>query len=81
LKETKVLQEKLIVARVALQYLHSNNLMPEALMVGAKNLLAFRDFASFFGNVEYYDWRRHDEYLRWSGLRAGLMEDADIDVA
>jgi hypothetical protein len=80
LKEAKVLQEKLIVARVALQYLHSKNLLPEPLMQEAKSLLAFREFASYWGNVEYYDWRRNDEYLRWSALHAELMKDADVDV-
>jgi hypothetical protein len=81
LKEAKVLQDKLIVARVALRYLHSNNLMPEPLMQEAKTILWFRDFATWYGNVEYIDWNRHDEHLRWTALRAELMKDADIDVA
>jgi hypothetical protein len=80
LKETKVLQEKLIVARVALKYLHSNNLMPEPLMQEAKTVLWFRDFATWSGKVEYIDWNRHDEHLRWTALRAELMKDADVDV-
>jgi hypothetical protein len=80
LKEAKVLQEKLITARVALRYLHSNNLMPEPLMQEAKMVLWFRDFASWSGNVEYIYWNEHAEHLRWTALHAELMKDADVDI-
>jgi hypothetical protein len=60
--------------------LHSNNLLPEPLMQEAKTVLWFRDFPTWSGNVEYIDWYRHDEHLRWTALRADLMKDADVDV-
>jgi hypothetical protein len=65
-------EEKLISARVALQYLYANNLMPEAFMAEAKNLLGFREFASWPGNAEYHRWDLHPEHLKWATLREAL---------
>ncbi len=80
LKETKVLQEKLVAARVALQFLYANNLMPEALKAEAKSVLWFREFATWPGNVEYHRWDLHPEHLKWAALREALAEDADANV-
>jgi hypothetical protein len=80
LKEARVLQEKLIAARVALQFMHSNNLMPEPLMREARTLLGFREFATWSGNVEYHFWNQHAEHQRWAGLHAELTKNADVDV-
>jgi hypothetical protein len=80
LKEAKVLQEKLITARVALRFLYAKNLLPEALMVEAKSVLWFREFATWPGNVEYHRWEEHEEHKRWAALYAELTKDADAEV-
>jgi hypothetical protein len=80
LKDAKAFQEKLIAARVALRYLHANNLLPEALMPEARTLLGFRAFPAWIGNIEYRQWEKHAEHQRWLTLHEELMKDADADV-
>jgi hypothetical protein len=74
------LQEKLIAARVALRYLHSNNLLPEALMSEARTLLGFRAFPAWLGMIEPCRWETHESHHHWSASRAELTKNADAPV-
>jgi hypothetical protein len=74
------LQEKLIAARVALRYLHANNLLPEQLMSEARTLLGFRGFPAWLGMIEPQRWEGHEAQHHWSVLRAELTKDADAPV-
>ncbi len=80
LKEVRILQEKLIAARVALQFLERRKLLPEELAAEAKNLLGFREFPSWFGNVEFFSWEKYEEHKRWVALHAELTKNADASL-
>lgn len=80
LKEVRILQEKLIVARVALQFLERRKLLPGEFAAEAKSILAFREFPSWFGNVEFVMWEKHEEGLRWAELHKALSKDADAEL-
>ncbi len=82
LKETRTLQEKLIFARVSLQHLYKISPEPDSspFKTEAKNLLGFREFASWPGNVEYFNWDREPATLQIAALREALSKNADAEV-
>jgi hypothetical protein len=80
LKDAQALQEKLIVARVALRCLYNNDMLPEQLMQEAKTLLGFRAFPAWLGHLEIQRWEIHEAHRHWLTLREELMKDANAVV-
>jgi exonuclease VII small subunit len=76
LQETAMLQEQLISKRVELRHLLGANLIPEPENKAAETLLGFRQFPSFYGNVEHIDWSRHQSAEIWKAAREALLRDA-----
>jgi len=75
-RETEALQAQLIAARVALRYLLGNNQIPEPENKAANTLLGYRQFPSFYGNIEWADHDRHQTTVAWKEAREALMRDA-----
>jgi len=70
----------LIAKRVALRFLLAGGLIPEPENKKADMLLSYRQFPSFYGNVEWADWGKHEVTIAWKEARETLMRNADAPL-